>query len=105
MKYIPLLRRVQRRARTPQHGTKPQRDTSDATMVLTAHVAGARRHHIGDEIWHGSLAEAIEAEAGKIAESVAASGERGRRDMLEMTVATMTSALVTGRRTASSTCW
>ena len=36
-------------------------------MILKVHVRGALPYDIGDEIWHGSLREAIKAEAETIA--------------------------------------
>jgi hypothetical protein len=68
-------------------------------MILKVHVPGALPYDIGDEIWHGSLREAIYAEAETIAAYAGAdlleSPDRAHRGALrDRIVHEMTSALV-----------
>jgi hypothetical protein len=68
-------------------------------MILKVHVPGALPYDIGDEIWHGSLREAIKAEAETIAAYAGADlleppDQEYRSALRDRIVHEMTSALV-----------
>jgi hypothetical protein len=68
-------------------------------MILKVHVDGAPSYEIGDEIWHGSLADAISAEAETIAgyagSDLLESPDQAHRNALrDRIIAEMAAALV-----------
>ena len=68
-------------------------------MILKVHLQGAAFYDVGDEIWHESLADAIQAEAETIASSAGSDllespGQAHRDALRDWIVDGMTSALV-----------